>query len=230
MIPSAIPVPQIAACVLLLVIVVAWSIHLARRKGRWLLTVGPLAAAALFGAATQWPRPESAAASAEPKSTTSSPLVAEPSGVVPADNPAPVRANPPPAAAPTPLGPPPRVVLRGRWSAEDSLVVATALARALSRVPAAGGGVLELDGSGRAVPPNSHGMQQYAIAATWTLRPAPDAEVLAGSGLGELLGVGASPDQARRGAADHAARSIAAILHASLPAPRSVSGASPSPY
>ena len=124
------------------------------------------------------------------------------------------------------MGPPPRVILRGRWAAEDSAVVASTLAYSLARVVAAGGAVLELDGTGRALRPTSRGIQQYAIAATWTLRPGPDADVLAGSGLGEVLGIGASPDQARRGAAANAAHAIATTLRASLPGPRSAPGAS----
>lgn len=220
--------PQIAACALLAVIFIAWSVQLARRRGRWLLTVGPLAAAALFAALTQWPRAEAAPAPARSPADTASappPAPAPPSGTD--DDAAPPPAGPA-AVEPTPLGPPPRVVLLGRWPAEDSAVVASMLAGALARVPGAGGAVLELEGAGRSLRPTSRGVQQYAIAGTWTLRPAPDVDVLAGSGLGEVLGIGASPDQARRDAALAVARSIAGTLRASLPAPRSAAG-EPSP-
>lgn len=213
----------IMACALLSAIAIAASVRLARRRGRWLLAAGPLAAAALFGALTQWPRPGRAGPRSSP-----------PAHAMPAPLPAAAGAaaalretqEAAPAAEPMPLGPPPRVILRGRWAPDDSAVVASTLAHSLARVPAAGGAVLELNGTGRALRPTSRGVQQYAIAATWTLRPAPDADVLAGSGLGEVLGIGASPDQARRGAAANAAHTIAAALRASLPAPRSAAGAS----
>jgi hypothetical protein len=228
LIPSGVPLLPIAACALLSVIVIAGSIHLARRNGRWLMAVGPLAAAALFVALAQWPRAEPAAADPAPPVSMDAPAS------TPAEPPASAEPEPDPDDAPAPapvaepvsLTPPSLVVLRGRWTAEDSAVVASVLSQALARVPAAGGAVVELAGTGRALRPTSGGVQQYAIAATWTLRPAPDADVLAGSGLGEVLGLGASPDQARRGAAANAARSIAATLRASLPAPRSAAGSS----
>jgi hypothetical protein len=228
---STIPLPQLAACALLSCIVIAWSIHLARRKGRWLMAVGPLAAAALFGALTQWPRAEPAASQPvqplrEEKDATAAPtepaLLGE-TGLrdraLAADAP-----TPPLASEPLSLGPPPTVVLRGRWTPEDSTVVASVMAQALARVPAAGGAVLEVVGAGRSMRPTAGGIQQYAVTATWTLRPAPGAGVLAGSGLGEVLGLGATLDQARRGAAANAARAIASALNATLPAPRSAAG------
>jgi hypothetical protein len=229
-IQTDLPLVPILACVLLSAIAIAWSVRLARRRGRWLMAVGPLAAAALFGAVVQWPRADRAEPrSPAPAHTTPAPLpaavVAPPAGEVAAASLREVR-EAAPAAEPMPLGPPPRVILRGRWAAEDSAVVASTLAHSLARVPAAGGAVLELDGTGRALRPTSRGVQQYAIAATWTLRPTADAEVLAGSGLGEVLGFGASPDQARRGAAANAAAAIASTLRASLPTPRSADGAS----
>lgn len=225
--------PQIAACALLSIVFIAWSVHLARRRGRWLLTVGPLATATLFGALTQWPKAEAepppTAGAADPASAGTTPVEATPSPLTaPPSRDAPPPVEAPARVEPTPLGPPSVVILRGQWPAEDSAVVASVLAQVLSRVPAAGGGVLELEGTGRALRPSARGLQQYAIAATWTLRPAPDADVLAGSGLGEVLGIGASPDQARREAAISAARAIAGTLRASLPAPRSTAG-EPSP-
>jgi hypothetical protein len=215
---SAAPLPQIAACVPPSLIAAATLLRPAWRGGRT-----TLAAAALCGALA-------ACTGAEPRAQ---PDDAAPPSAVEAASPRPASAETgsaalaaEPPAEPAPLGPPPRVVLRGRWTADDSAVVASELARALTRVPAAGGAVLEIDGSGRALRPTSRGIQQYAITATWTLRPAPDADVLAGSGLGEVLGVGATPDQARHGAAVNAAYSIAATLRASLPAPRSAAGTS----
>lgn len=214
----AFPLPLIAACALLSVLALAWSIRLARRRGRWLMAVGPLATAALFGVATQLPR---AAPAAPPP--VQPPAPETDAAPAPAPRPAEITSIAP-AADPVSLGPPSLVVLRGAWTAEDSAAVASVLAHALARVPAAGGAVLEVEGTGRALRPTSGGVQQYAIAATWTLRPAPDADVLAGSGLGEILGLGASPEQARRGAAANAAHAIARTLRASLPAPRSAAG------
>ena len=217
------PLLPIVACVLLSAVAVAWSLRLARRRGRWLVAVGPLATAALFAAVTQLPRANHAQprspAPAEGPATAAAPATEE------AVSPREAR-DAAPATEPMPLGPPPRVLLHGRWTADDSAVIASTLAHFLARVPAAGGAVLELDGTGRALRPTSRGVQQYAIAATWTLRPTADADVLAGSGLGEVLGIGASPDQARRGAAANAAHAIAATLRASLPGPLSAPGAS----
>ena len=221
------PPAPILVCALLAALALAGSVWLARRRGRWLLAAGPLAIAAVVGAVTQLPRTDAAGAqSSAPAAATPQPL---PAGAGHSTNEAAPPREPRDAARaiePMPLGPPPRVVLRGRWTADDSAVVASTLAHSLAQVPAAGGAVLELNGAGRALRPTSRGVQQYAIAATWTLRPAPGAGVLAGSGLGEVLGIGASPDQARRGAATNAAHVIATTLRASLPAPRSAAGAS----
>ncbi|HEX2206825.1 MAG TPA: hypothetical protein VHG93_04030 [Longimicrobium sp.] len=221
------PPAPILVCALLAALALAGSVWLARRRGRWLLAAGPLAIAALVGAVTQLPRTDAARPSA-PAAAAPQPLSAGPGQSTNQVAAAPPRRPRDAARAmePVPLGPPPRVVLRGRWTADDSAVVASTLAHSLAQVPAAGGAVLELNGAGRALRPTSRGVQQYAIAATWTLRPAPGAGVLAGSGLGEVLGIGASPDQARRGAATNAAHVIATTLRASLPAPRSAAGAS----
>jgi hypothetical protein len=227
-IPTDLPWLPILGFALASVIAIAWSLKLARRRGRWLMAVGPLAMGAIFAAVTQLPRVDRAG----PR--PSAPVQATPPGSAGAMHPTgDVTATPPretpdagPAVEPTPLGPPPRVILRGRWAADDSAVIASTLARSLSRVPAAGGAVLELDGTGRALRPTSRGVQQYAIAATWTLRRTADADVLAGNGLGEVLGIGASPEQARHGAAARTAHAIAAALRTSLPAPLSAPGAS----
>jgi len=198
------------------------------------VTVGPLAAAALFGALTQWPRPEPSGPAQLPpadRTETGGPEgPAEPVG--PAEAGSAGSDDPPLTTTPetVSLGPPAVVVLRGRWTAEDSAVVASVIARALARVPAAGGALLELDGAGAPLRPTSRGIQQYAISATWTLRPTPEAGVLAGGGLGEVVGLGAAPDQARHGAAINAAHRIASTLRASLPAPVTATGSSDIPF
>lgn len=228
--PAPLSVPQIATLVVLAAIVIGWSVYLARRKGRFLAAMGPIAAASLFGALVAWPRAEPKAAGDGRQGpapvqapagvpATAAPLLPHHTGGSPsaaAVAPAGVTPAPAPRMAP---GVPPTVVLTGTWTDEDAAAVRGALAGTLSHVPRAHGTALRVEGAGRVLPPTSRGVQRYGITATWTLHAAADSAVLAGGALDEVSGVGATPDQARRDAARRAARDVAAAVLA-YPDPR----------
>jgi hypothetical protein len=227
--PTLFSVPQIVTLVVLAAIVIGWSVYLARRKGRLLAAMGPIAAGSLFAALAAWPRAEpvpGASGGGGPASTpgqapavvpgTATPLLPSNTGGSPSVVPQGIT----PAPAPRMVsGVPPTVVLAGRWTDEDAAVVRGALAGVLSRVPRAHGAELQVDGMGRILPTTSRGVQRYGITATWTLRAAPDSSVFAGGAMVEVAGVGATPDQARWDAARRVARDVATAVLA-LPDPR----------
>lgn len=213
--PSPPSVPQIAACVVLAAVVIAWSIHLARRKGRWLAAMGPIAAAALFAALAEWPGGDAPpTASAEPEPARES----IPSNAFQPAPPVTRAAEPVPAPGPVPQGPPPRVVLAGTWAEEDRVVVQSALLHALVPVAGARGATLRVQAVGRALPPTSTGAPRYGIAGTWALHAEPGGRVLAADALADVQGWGATPDQARGDAAARAGRVVAAAIRNASPA------------
>jgi hypothetical protein len=219
--PSSPSVPQMAACAVLAAVVIAWSIHLARRKGRWLAAMGPIAAAALFAALAEWP-----GGGADPPAPVHPQPARDPipsSGFAQQRGPAPPANRspeivPPAAPEPAPQGPPPQVVVAGTWTEEDRVVVQSALLTALVPVPQARGTRLRVEAVGRALPPTSPGAPRYGIAGTWTLHAEPGGQVLASDALPDVQGWGATADQARGHAAERAGRRVAASIRNSSPA------------